>query len=62
MRMLSGAILILVAEQAFAHAHMAEFPNQVFVNEVLYPTSMVLAAFGIGFLIWGVITERKPTE
>ena len=61
MRMLTGAILILTAEQAFAHAHLVGFPNHLFVNEVLVPTSLALAILGAGFLIWGIVSERKPT-
>lgn len=61
MRMITGAILILGAEQAFAHAYSAPFPNQVLVCEVLLPTSLVLGAVGVGFLIWGIIVERKAT-
>ncbi len=61
MRMITGGILILAAEQAFAHAYSAPFPNQVFVCEFLLPTSLVLAVTGVGFLVWGVIVERKTT-
>lgn len=59
MRMLTGAILLLTAEQAFAHAHLVHFPNVPFVREVLIPASLVLAVFGLGFLVWGILTERK---
>jgi len=59
--MITGAILVLAAVQAFAHAYSAPFPNQIFVCEVLVPTSTVLAAFGAGFLIWGAISEKKAT-
>ncbi len=59
MRMLTGAILLLTAEQAFAHANLVGFPNVEFVREVLIPASMVLGAFGLAFLVWGVLTERK---
>lgn len=59
MRMLTGAILICAAEQAFAHAHLVGFPHSVFASEVLLPSSMVLLAAGLGFLIWGVITGPK---
>lgn len=62
MRMITGSILILSAEQAFAHAHSTPFPNQVFANEILFPSSLVLAAIGLGCLIWGVIVERKTTQ
>ena len=59
MRMITGAILILGAVQAFAHAYSAPFPNQVFVCEVLVPVSLVLAIMGLGFVVWGLVTERK---
>ena len=57
--MLTGAILILAAEQAFAHAYLVGFPDRIFVRDILNPASAVLAALGVGFLIWGVVTERK---
>ena len=59
MRMLTGAILLLTAEQAFAHAHLVGFPNVAFVREVLLPASLVLGLFGFAFLVWGILTERK---
>lgn len=59
MRMLTGAILIAAAEQAFSHAHLIGFPHSFFASEVLLPTSLVLVVAGVGFLIWGVVTERK---
>lgn len=59
MRMVAGSILIAAAEQAFAHAHMIGFPHSVFASEVLVPASLVLLVAGLGFLIWGVVTERK---
>ncbi|NQT12726.1 MAG: hypothetical protein HQ582_08255 [Planctomycetes bacterium] len=59
MRMVTGAILIAAAEQAFSHAYLIGFPHSAFVKEVLLPTSMVLFLAGLGFLIWGVVTERK---
>ena len=59
MRMISGSVLILAAEQAFAHAHLIGFPHHVFAHEVLIPVSITLLLVGVGLLIWGVITERK---
>ena len=59
MRMITGAILTLAAVQAFAHAHSGRFPDHVYVKEVLLPTSLVLALFGIAFLTWGAITDRR---
>jgi hypothetical protein len=59
MRTITGAILIAAAEQAFAHAHLVGFPHSVFASQVLLPTSLVLVVAGVGFLLWGVIAERK---
>ena len=61
MKTLSGAIFLLTAEQAFAHAHLVQFPHQVFVRELLLPISLVLTVLGIGFLIWGLLTDRLPS-
>lgn len=58
MRMITGAILILASEQAFAHSQSVPFPNQVFASEVLYPASLVLAALGVAFLVWGTFSDR----
>lgn len=59
MRTITGAILIAAAEQAFAHAHLVGFPHGIFASQVLLPTSLVLLVAGVGFVLWGVITERK---
>lgn len=59
MRLVTGAILILAAEQAFAQAHLVGFPHDAYVRHVLIPASWVLTIGGIGFLIWGVIADRK---
>ena len=62
MRMITGGLLIVASEQAFAHSLMIPFPNQVFAAEVLYPSSIVLLALGICFLIWGAISDYKSRE
>lgn len=59
MKMLTGAILILSAEQAFAHAHLVGFPHNLFVNDVLVPASLVLVVLGVAFLSWGILTEWR---
>ncbi|MDP6468783.1 MAG: hypothetical protein QF918_13630 [Pirellulaceae bacterium] len=59
MRMLTGAILLLAAEQAFAHAYLVGFPHQAFVSEVLIPASLVLGFLGIAFLIWGLVQDVR---
>lgn len=62
MRTITGAILILTAEQAFAHAYLVNFPNATLAQDVLVPASYVLGALGVGFLIWGVFPERRRNE
>jgi len=59
MRMVTGAILIAAAEQAFSHAYLIGFPHSVYAIEVLVPASLVLLLAGLGFLVWGAVTERK---
>lgn len=59
MRLVTGAILIAAAEQAFSHAHLIGFPHGVFASQVLLPVSLVLAVAGLSFLTWGIVTERK---
>lgn len=62
MRTITGAILLLAAEQSFGHAYLIGFPNAPFAQDVLVPTSVVLAGLGLAFLIWGIFTERKIHE
>jgi hypothetical protein len=59
MRLVAGAILILVAELAYAHAHLIGFPHQPAARDVLVPSSVAALIVGTGFVIWGAITERK---
>jgi len=60
MRLIAGALLILTAEQAFAHAHMANYPNEPRVREVLYPAAGVALLLGVALMTWGIFTERRP--
>ncbi|MEZ6063800.1 MAG: hypothetical protein R3C19_25915 [Planctomycetaceae bacterium] len=59
MRTVTGAILLLVAEQCYAHSCMIAFPNQEAAVQVLIPGSIVALFLGTGFLIWGILTERR---
>lgn len=61
MRMLSGAILILAAEQAFAHAYQIGFPHQVFARTILLPLAGVLFLSGIYLLVKGYFRDQKPS-
>ena len=59
MRMITGAILLLASEQAFAHAHLIGFPHAVLAQDVLLPCSVVFAVTGCGFLIWGGFADHR---
>ena len=61
MRTVTGAILILAGEQAFSHAYLVGFPHQVYVQTILVPFAAVSTLAGIGFLIFGWRSERKPS-
>ena len=61
MRMITGGLLMVGAEQAFAHALLIRFPNETFGQQVLLPASAALLAMGAGFMLWGLITERRQT-
>ena len=61
MRTITGAILILAAEQAFSHAYLIGFPHQAYAQTILVPCSIALLLTGIAVLIWGLFTDRKPT-
>ncbi len=62
MKMITGSILVLAGEQAFAHSLSIPFPNQIFASQVLYPSSMALVVLGVVFLIWGAVTERGQSK
>lgn len=66
MKLASGAILLLAAEQAFAHAHLVQFPHHDVAAQVLIPAAVVLLAAGLLLLVWGVLTEalggRSPAS
>lgn len=57
MKLVGGAIFLLTAEQAFAHAHLVGFPHHEHVNDVLVPVSAALACLGVLFVFWGTIAE-----
>ena len=61
MRTITGAILILAAEQAFSHAHLIAFPHQIYAQTILIPCAAVVGFTGVVVLVWGFLTERKST-
>ena len=60
MRTVTGSLLILAGEQAFSHAYLIGFPHQVYAQTILLPFAAVATLTGIGFLILGWLSERKP--
>jgi len=62
MKLISGAILVLAAEQAYAHAQLVQFPNHESAAAVLVPASLVLVVLGILMLIWGLLTEVRSSK
>ncbi len=59
MKLLSGAVLLHAAEQAYAHAHLAQFPYHDDAALVLMPAAWVLAALGSILFVWGVFAETR---
>ncbi len=62
MKLLSGAILLVGAEQAFAHAQLVQFPNQDAASSVLIPVSLIMLVLGTLLMIWGLLTECRPAH
>ncbi len=61
MKLITGAVLLLAAEQAYAHAQLVQFPNHESASAVLVPASLVLLVLGILMLIWGLLTEVRSS-
>ncbi len=59
MKLVSGAILFLAAEQAYAHAHLVQFPNHDVASSVLVPGSLVLLVLAVLMFVWGLLTEAR---
>jgi hypothetical protein len=59
MKLLSGVILLVGAEHAYAHAQLIQFPNQDAASSVLIPASLVLLLLGSSLTIWGLLTECR---
>lgn len=58
--MLTGAVLLFLAEQAFAHAHMIGFPHQEYARQFLLPASIAAFVLGTACTVWGALTDRQP--
>ncbi len=62
MRMVAGALLLLIAELAYAHAHLIGFPHSASVRTVLIPASIAAAIAGTLCFFWGVWTGFRESE
>ena len=63
MKLVTGAILFLAAVQAYAQAHLVQFPNHDVASRVLVPGSLVLLVLAVLMFVWGLLTEaRSPTN
>lgn len=62
MKMVSGALLLVASEQAFAHAKLVQFPNEDAAASVLMPASVVFLALGALLLVWGLLTESRSAK
>ena len=64
MKTVSGALLLLAAEQSFAHAQLVQFPNHEIAGRFLIPAAVFFLALGGGLLTWGLLTEslRQRSE
>ena len=59
MKLLSGVILLVGAEHAYAHAQLVQFPNQDAASSVLIPASFLLLILGTCLSIWGLVSECR---
>ncbi len=59
MRSVTGGILILAGEQAFAHALLIAFPHQAYAQSILLPFAALATLSGVVFLMFGVFLDRK---
>ncbi len=62
MKLVTGAILLLAAEQAYAHAKLVQFPNHESAAAVLIPASLVMTVLGSLIFIWGIATEARSSS
>jgi hypothetical protein len=62
MKLVTGGLLVLAAEHAYAHAQLVQFPNHESAAAVLVPGSFVLLVLGALLLVWGLLTETRASE
>ena len=62
MKLLCGVILLVGAEQAFAHAMLIEFPNHDAASGILIPASLCFLILGGILTVWGLLTETRTRQ
>ncbi len=62
MKLLSGVVLLVGAEQAYGHALLVQFPNQNSASSILIPGSLVFLVLGSILMLWGLLTECRSSE
>ena len=62
MKLVSGAILLLIAEHAYSHSLLVQFPNNDHAATVLVPASAVALVLGALLMIWGLLTEARSAK
>ncbi len=62
MRMISGTLLLLGAEQAFSHSLLIGFPNTQLAQEVLFPASLLMLILGLILMSWGLIAGEFTAQ
>ena len=62
MKLVAGALLLMCAEQAYAHAQLVQFPNHQTATQVLVPASLVLLVLGVLVFCWGLLAEIRPNS
>ena len=58
MKTVTGALLLLLSEQAYAHANLIGFPNHIKASELLIPVSLISLVLGLIFIVWGLWADR----
>jgi hypothetical protein len=61
MKLIAGALMLLGAEQAYAHAKLIQFPHQDAAT-VLLPAAVIFLALGTLLVVWGLLTEWRSAS
>lgn len=61
MKLVSGAIFLLAAEQAYAHSQLVPFANRDSAVRVFIPAALLLLVIGSILVVWGLLSDgRNP--